>query len=130
MNIALTGITGMVGSHLIKRLAESDGNGQKPNVRALIREGSVVEHLKPFEDVDYVLGGLEDKESLKNLVEDADCVIHLAALSRPRADGGRTGAGECQRHAGSAGRGEKGQGQAVHLHECVHDIRRSASRSG
>ncbi len=83
MNIALTGITGMVGSHLIKRLAESDGNGQKPNVRALIREGSVVEHLKPFEDVDYVLGGLEDKESLKNLVEDADCVVHLAHFPGP-----------------------------------------------
>ncbi len=71
----------MVGSHLIKRLSEGDGD--KPKVRALIREGSVVEHLKPFEDVDYVIGGLEDKESLKNLVEDADCVIHLAHFPGP-----------------------------------------------
>ena len=48
MKIALTGITGLVGSHLIKRLTE--GEGEKHDVRALIREESVVEHLKPYED--------------------------------------------------------------------------------
>ena len=83
MKLALTGITGMVGSHLIKKLSEAPDSGDKPQVRALIREGSIVEHLKPFEDVDYVLGGLEDKESLKNLVQDADCVIHLAHFPGP-----------------------------------------------
>lgn len=81
MNIAITGITGMVGSHLIKRLSE--GEGQKHNVRALIREHSIVEHLKPFEDVDYIIGGLEDRESLAKLVEDVDAVIHLAHFPGP-----------------------------------------------
>jgi len=80
MNIALTGITGLVGSHLIKRLS---GEGKNHNVRALIREDSIVDHLKPYEDVDYIIGGLEDRESLANLVEDVDAVIHLAHFPGP-----------------------------------------------
>lgn len=81
MNIALTGITGLIGSHLIKRLSEA-GDGTY-NVKALIRENSIVDHLKPYEDVDYIIGGLEDKESLAKLVEDADVVVHLAHFPGP-----------------------------------------------
>jgi nucleoside-diphosphate-sugar epimerase len=80
MNIALTGITGLVGSHLIKLLSEENKNHK---VKALIREDSIVDHLKPYEDVDYIIGGLEDKESLAKLVEDADTVIHLAHFPGP-----------------------------------------------
>ncbi len=80
MNIALTGITGLVGSHLIKQLS---GEGKEHKIRALIRETSIVDHLKPYEEVDYVIGGLEDKESLAKLVEDADVVIHLAHFPGP-----------------------------------------------
>jgi nucleoside-diphosphate-sugar epimerase len=80
MNIALTGITGLVGSHLIKQLS---AEGKEHNVKALIREDSIVDHLKPYEDVDYIIGGLEDKESLASLVEDADVVIHLAHFPGP-----------------------------------------------
>lgn len=91
MKIAMTGITGMVGSHLITKLhgkkPEDEGNPNvgpaQYDVRALIREGSVVEHLKAFEEVDYVLGGLEDKESLNKLVEGRDVVIHLAHFPGP-----------------------------------------------
>ena len=52
MNIALTGITGMVGSHFIKKILENDSEGTEYNIKALIRENSVVEHLKAFEDID------------------------------------------------------------------------------
>ena len=82
MNVAITGITGMLGSHLIKKLMEESGE-DKPNVRALIREGSVVDHLKAFEDVDYVMGGLEDKKSLASLVEGMDVLVHLAHYPGP-----------------------------------------------
>jgi nucleoside-diphosphate-sugar epimerase len=81
MNIALTGITGMLGSHLIKKIVEENPKGH--NVRALIREGSVVEHLKTFEDVDFIIGGLEDRESLAKLVQDAEVLIHLAHFPGP-----------------------------------------------
>ncbi len=83
MNIALTGITGMVGSHLVKKLYTENALGEQPNIRALIREESVLEHLKPYEDVDYIIGGMEDKESLARLVEDAEVVIHLAHYPGP-----------------------------------------------
>ena len=83
MNIALTGITGMVGSHLIKKLIEENLEDSPYNVRALIREGSVVEHLKTFEDVDYIIGGLEDRESLAKLVQDIDVLVHLAHFPGP-----------------------------------------------
>ena len=83
MKIALTGITGLVGSHLIKRLDAGNGSEEKHEVRALIRETSVVEHLKPYEDVDYIIGGLEDKESLQKLVDGVDVVVHLAHFPGP-----------------------------------------------
>jgi len=83
MNIALTGITGMVGSHLIKKLTEENLEDSPYNIRALIREGSVVEHLKTFEDVDYIIGGLEDRESLAKLVQDVDVLVHLAHFPGP-----------------------------------------------
>ena len=83
MNIALTGITGMVGSHFIKKILENDSEGTEYNIKALIRENSVVEHLKAFEDIDYIIGGLEDKESLGKLVQDVDILIHLAHFPGP-----------------------------------------------
>ena len=83
MNIALTGITGMVGSHLIKKIVEENSEGSPHNIRALIREGSVVEHLKTFEDVDFIIGGLEDRESLAKLVQDSEVLVHLAHFPGP-----------------------------------------------
>lgn len=83
MNIALTGITGMVGSHFIKKTLENQPEGSSYNVKALIRESSVVEHLKTFEDIDYIIGGLEDKESLAKLVRDVEVLVHLAHFPGP-----------------------------------------------
>ena len=83
MNIALTGITGMVGSHLIKKIVEENPEGSPHNIRALIREGSVVEHLKTFEDVDFIIGGLEDREALAKLVQDVEVLVHLAHFPGP-----------------------------------------------
>ncbi|MFQ5443204.1 MAG: NAD-dependent epimerase/dehydratase family protein [Nitrospinales bacterium] len=83
MNIAMTGITGLVGSHLVKQLYGSGPEGKPHNVKALIRETSIVEHLKAYEDVDYIIGDLGDKDSLKKLVEGADVLIHLAHYPGP-----------------------------------------------
>lgn len=83
MNIALTGITGLVGSHLIKKLYPKYGTEGGHRIRALIRENSVVEHLNPYENVDYIIGDLGDKASLEKLVEDTDVLIHLAHYPGP-----------------------------------------------
>ncbi len=73
----------MVGSHIIKILYGDPSARNEHNFRALIREGSVVEHLKPYEEVDDVMGGLEDKESLHKLVDGMDVVLHLAHFPGP-----------------------------------------------
>ncbi len=83
MKVAITGITGMVGSHFVKKLFQQSAGGDPPSVRALIREGSVVDHLEAFEDVDYVIGGLEVKESLAKLVDGMDVLVHLAHYPGP-----------------------------------------------
>lgn len=83
MKISVTGITGLVGSHLMKPLSQPLADGSKHEIKALIREDSVVEHLKPYEDVDYIIGGLEDRESLARLVEGAEVLIHLAHFPGP-----------------------------------------------
>ena len=69
MKISITGVTGLVGSHLVKLLSAPNADGSTNDIKALIRENSIVDHLKTYEDVDYVIGGLEDKESLQQLVE-------------------------------------------------------------
>ena len=83
MKISITGITGLVGSHLIKLLSAPNKDGSTNDIKALIREDSIVDHLKTYEDVDYVIGGLEDKESLQKLVEGSDVLIHLAHFPGP-----------------------------------------------
>ena len=83
MKLSITGITGLVGSHLIKLLSAPNKDGSTNDIKALIREDSIVDHLKTYEDVDYVIGGLEDKESLQRLVEGSDVLIHLAHFPGP-----------------------------------------------
>ena len=83
MKISITGITGLVGSHLVKLLSAPNTDGSANSIKALIREDSIVDHLKTYEDVDYVIGGLEDKESLQRLVEGSEALIHLAHFPGP-----------------------------------------------
>ena len=45
MNIALTGITGMVGSHFIKKILENDSEGAEYKIKALIRENNMAASL-------------------------------------------------------------------------------------
>ena len=39
--------------------------------------------MKTFEDIDYIIGGLEDKESLAKLVQDTEVLVHLAHFPGP-----------------------------------------------
>jgi len=70
MKLAVTGGTGFVGSHLIDA-ALAAGH----EVKALTRRAQ-----EPRERVIWISGGLEDRDALKALVEDADAVIHVAGV--------------------------------------------------
>ena len=77
MKAAVTGSTGLVGSHLVEALLE-----QGHEVRALARKTSDVSHLKTT-GADIVIGDIEDYDSLKPLVQGIDTVFHLAAKIMP-----------------------------------------------
>jgi len=70
MKIALTGATGFVGGHLLRRLVEAGHE-----VRALTRR------LRgPEAGVEWIAGDLADHDALARLVEDCDAVIHVAGV--------------------------------------------------
>jgi nucleoside-diphosphate-sugar epimerase len=70
--IALTGATGFLGSHVLTALIQS---GFK--VKALTRKPQV-----ELENVVWVIGSLDNPESLDTLVDGADTLIHLAGLTK------------------------------------------------
>ncbi len=72
--IAITGGTGFIGQHLVRRLAE-----QGCNIRLLVRNSKAAAYLSEFENVDYVRGDLDNNRSLDLLMEGAETVLHLAS---------------------------------------------------
>jgi nucleoside-diphosphate-sugar epimerase len=71
--ILITGATGAIGGHLVKRLRE-EGH----ICRCLVRKTSKIENLKKYE-VEFVYGDICDADSLKGITRDIDIVFHLAA---------------------------------------------------
>ena len=76
MKVLVTGGTGFVGRHLIKRLVK---DGFK--VKTLVRKSSNWDYLKKL-DVEIVFGDIRDKDSFKGVLKDVKKVFHLAALFR------------------------------------------------
>ena len=76
--VAVTGVTGFVGPHLVAALARRGFR-----LRLLVRRWSP---LPSLEDVaaDMVLGDLSDEAALKRLVSGADAVVHAAGLIKAR----------------------------------------------
>nr|NIP80739.1 NAD-dependent epimerase/dehydratase family protein [Gemmatimonadota bacterium]NIQ55904.1 NAD-dependent epimerase/dehydratase family protein [Gemmatimonadota bacterium]NIU79040.1 NAD-dependent epimerase/dehydratase family protein [Gammaproteobacteria bacterium]NIX45654.1 NAD-dependent epimerase/dehydratase family protein [Gemmatimonadota bacterium]NIY09955.1 NAD-dependent epimerase/dehydratase family protein [Gemmatimonadota bacterium] len=74
--ILITGATGFVGSHLVEALARR-GEG----ARALVRRTSDVSLLARY-GIEPVVGDIDDFDSLRTALGDADTVLHLAAATR------------------------------------------------
>ncbi len=74
MKIAITGLSGFLGHYVAKKLFERD-----VQMQALVRSTSDTSHLSDFEKkINFVKGDLGDKEALKEFVQGADVVIHMA----------------------------------------------------
>lgn len=72
-DVAITGCTGYIGRHLLPLLLE---RGYR--VRALVMPGTE-DDLVHRDQIEVVVGGLNDKAALKELVDGARIVIHMAA---------------------------------------------------
>ena len=75
MNILITGATGFIGRHLVKRLA----NEGKYNITCLIRTTSNIALLKPY-NVEFIYADITDASALTKIKGDFDILYHCAAL--------------------------------------------------
>ncbi len=78
MRYLITGGAGFIGSHLAERLL---ADNERVVLLDNLSTGSMenIRHLKRFENLQYHLDGIENKQLLAELVDDADVVIHFAA---------------------------------------------------
>jgi nucleoside-diphosphate-sugar epimerase len=76
----ITGATGFVGGHLVRRLAEAGWQ-----VRALVRATSDVRALEQA-GAERFIGDLDDVDILARAADGADTVFHLAALTVARGE--------------------------------------------
>jgi nucleoside-diphosphate-sugar epimerase len=74
----ITGGAGFIGSHLAERLLE---NGEQVVLLDNLSTGSMenIRHLKGSDRLEYHLDGIENRQILAELVDDADVIVHLAA---------------------------------------------------
>ncbi len=80
MKILVTGGAGFIGLHLINRLLEDDhGITIIDNFSRGVRD-SALKELEEKRNVKLISMDLMDKESVKALENDFDCIIHLAAI--------------------------------------------------
>ncbi len=78
MRYLITGGAGFIGSHLAERLLEE---GEHVVLLDNLSTGSMenIRHLKSSGRLDYHLDGIENRQVLAELVDDADVIVHLAA---------------------------------------------------
>jgi dihydroflavonol-4-reductase len=74
MKVLVTGATGFIGGNLARELVR-----QSYQVRAMVRKGSHVQHLKELK-LEYAEGDLLDKASLEKALEGCEALFHAAAL--------------------------------------------------
>ena len=78
MRYLITGGAGFIGSHLAERLLDK---GEQVVLLDNLSTGSMenIRHLKGSDRLEYHLEGIENRQILAELVDDADVIVHLAA---------------------------------------------------
>ena len=75
MNVLVTGATGFIGQHLVKRLIQ-EGH----TVRCFIRDAEQAKRVLGNKGVEYVVGDITEKETLRNACDHISIVYHLAGI--------------------------------------------------
>ena len=78
MRFLITGGAGFIGSHLAERLLD---RGDRVVLLDNLSTGSMdnIRHLKSHAQLQYHLDGIENRQLVAELVDDADAIVHLAA---------------------------------------------------
>ena len=76
-NILITGGTGFLGIHLVKRLSTLGHN-----LKLLVRETSDVSPFQGLKNIEYVNGDVRDIDSINKAVDNVDLIYHLAAYTK------------------------------------------------
>jgi UDP-glucose 4-epimerase len=78
LRFLITGGAGFIGSHLAEQLLD---RGDRVVLLDNLSTGSVenIRHLKSSDRLQYYLDGIENRQLLAELVDDADIIVHLAA---------------------------------------------------
>jgi UDP-glucose 4-epimerase len=78
MRYLITGGAGFIGSHLAEKLL---AKGEQVVLLDNLSTGSMenIRHLKSSDNLEYHLDGIENRQLLAELVDDADIIVHLAA---------------------------------------------------
>jgi dihydroflavonol-4-reductase len=74
--VLVTGGTGFIGAHLVAALC-----ARRWRVRCLVRATSNRTPLAG-QQVEYVVGALQDQAALEHAVQDVECVVHLAGATK------------------------------------------------
>jgi nucleoside-diphosphate-sugar epimerase len=74
MNIFVTGATGFIGSHLVRRLVRDDHK-----ITVYVRKSSSLKYL-PKKKIKIIYGDIKDGDRLKEVIKGFDVVYHNAAL--------------------------------------------------
>lgn len=77
--LLITGATGYIGRHLVKRLVEQ---GERP--RCLVRNKQSAANVLPLDKIELVEGSTLDLEALKEAVQGIDTIVHAAFLTADR----------------------------------------------
>jgi UDP-glucose 4-epimerase len=78
LRFLITGGAGFIGSHLAERLLD---RGDRVVLLDNLSTGSMdnIRHLKAHAQLQYHLDGIENRQLVAELVDDADAIVHLAA---------------------------------------------------
>ena len=76
-NILITGGTGFIGIHLVKRLHDLGHN-----LKLLVRETSDISPFQGLKNIEYIKGDVRDIDSISKAVDNVDLIYHLAAYTR------------------------------------------------
>jgi nucleoside-diphosphate-sugar epimerase len=77
VNILITGGTGFIGVHLVRKL-QSLGH----NLKLLVRESNNTEPFQELNNIEYIIGDVRDVDSLSQAVKDVEIIYHLAAYTQ------------------------------------------------